>query len=53
MNVSMEKTMSDYDNLYLKTDVLLLAHVFKIFINTCLDIYGLDPCRYFSYPGLS
>ena len=22
-------------------------------INTCLDYYGLDPCHYFSSPGLS
>ena len=24
-----------------------------MFINTCLDCYGLDPCYYFSSPGLS
>ena len=53
VNVSMKKTVSDYDNFYLKTDVLLLANAFEIFINTCLDNYGLDPCRYFSSPGLS
>ena len=23
------------------------------FINTCLEYYGLDPCHYFSSPGLS
>ena len=23
------------------------------FINTCLEYYKLDPCRYFSSPGLS
>ena len=46
-------TMGDYHDLYLKTDVLLLADVFEKFINTCLEYYGLDPCQYFSSPGLS
>ena len=45
-------TMGDYHDLYLKTDVLLLADVFEKLINTCLDYYGLDPCPYFSSPGL-
>ena len=46
-------TMGDCHDLYLKTDVLLLADVFKKFISTCLDYYGLDPCHYFSSPELS
>ena len=46
-------TVGDYHDLYLKTDVLLLADVFEKFINTCLDYYGLDICHYFSSPGLS
>ena len=33
--------------------VLLLADVFEKFIGTCLKFYGLDPCHYFSSPGLS
>ena len=45
--------MGDYHDLHLKTDVLLLANVFEKFINTCLEYYGLDPCHYFSSPGLS
>ena len=45
--------MGDYHHLYLKTDVLLLADVFEKLINTCLDYYALDPCYYFSSPGLS
>ena len=36
-NVFKMNTMGDYHDLYLKTDVLLLADVFEIFINTCLD----------------
>ena len=46
-------TMGDYHDLYLNTDVLLLADVFEKSINTCLDYYGLDPCHYFTSPGLS
>ena len=47
------KTMGDHHDLYLKTDVLLLADVFEKFIKTCLDYYGSNPCHYFSSPGLS
>ena len=32
---------------------LLLADVFEKFIDTCLKFYKLDPCDYFSSPGLS
>ena len=46
-------TMDDYHDLYLKTDVLLSADVFEKFIKHCLDYYGLDPCHYFSSPGLN
>ena len=47
------KNMGDYHNHYLKKDVLLSADVFEKFIATCLKFYGLDPCHYFSSPGLS
>ena len=46
-------TMSDYHDLYLKRDVLLLADIFEKFRNTCLDNYGIDPCHYYSSPELS
>ena len=52
-NVFKMSTMGDYHDLYLKTDVLLLADVFKKFIKTSLDYYGLDTRHYFSSPGLS
>ena len=47
------KKMSDYQDHYLKQDVLLLAEVFEKFIDTCLKHYKLHPCHYFSSPGLS
>ena len=47
------KNMGDYHDHYFKKDVLLLADVFEKFIDTCLKYYGLDPCHYFSSPGLS
>ena len=47
------KNMGDYHDHYLKKDVLLLADVFEKFIDTCLKYYELDPCHYFSAPGLS
>ena len=47
------KDMDDYHDHYLKKDVLLLADVFEKFIDICLKFYGLDPCHYFSSPGLS
>ena len=45
--------MGNYHDLYLQTDVLLLANVIENFISTCLDYSGLDPCHYFSFPQLS
>ena len=47
------KNMGDYHDLYLKTDVLILADVFENFRKECLKHYKLDPCHYFSSPGLS
>ena len=45
--------MGDYHDHYLEKYVLLLAGVFEKFIDTCLKFYRLDPCHYFSSPGLS
>ena len=47
------KTLGQYHDLYLKTDVLLLWDVFERFISVCLADYGLDLCHYFSSPGRS
>ena len=35
-NMFKMNTMGDYHDLYVKTDVLLLADIFEKFINTCL-----------------
>ena len=47
------KNMGDYHDNYLKKYVLLLADVFEKFIDPCLQFYVLNPCHYFSSPGLS
>ena len=46
------KNMGDYQDHYLKKDVLLLTDVFEKLIGTCLKFYKLDPCDYFISPGL-
>ena len=47
------KNMGEYHDLYLQSDILLLADVFENFRKTCLQYYKLDPCHYFTSPGLS
>ena len=47
------KTIRDYHDLYLKSDVLLLADVFENFRKTCLRHYNLDPAHYYTSPGLA
>ena len=47
------KSLGHYYNLYLNTDVLLLADSFEKFLNTSLEYCGLDLCHYFSSPGLN
>ena len=47
------KNMGEYHDLYLQSDILLLTDVFENFRKTCLEYYKLDPCHYFTSPGLS
>ena len=47
------KTMRDYHNLYNQSDVLLLADVFENFREVCKENYDLDPCWYYTAPGLA
>ncbi|CAH3143360.1 unnamed protein product [Porites evermanni] len=47
------KTIRDYHDLYLKSDVLLLSDVFENFRKTCLYHYNLDPAHYYTSPGLA
>ena len=47
------KDMGEYHDLYLVSDVLLLTDVFENFRINCTKFYKLDPCHYFTSPGLS
>ena len=44
--------MGEYQDLYLKTDVILLANAFESFRRVCLENYGLDPSHFYTVPGL-
>ena len=46
------KNMGEYHDLYLMSDILLLADVFENFRKTCMQYHELDPCHYFTSPGL-
>ena len=47
------KNMGDFHDLYLKTDVLLLADVMENFRKLCEKHYELDPAHFYTVPGLS
>ena len=45
--------LGDYHDLYLRTDVVLLANMFEAFRDTCLKHYKLDPAHFYTSPGLA
>ena len=47
------KNRSEYHDLFVQTDILMLADVFENFRNKYLEIYGLDPKYFVSAPGLT
>ena len=47
------KNLSDYHELYLQSDTLLLADVFENLRNKCIEIYELDPAHFLSAPVLA
>ncbi|XP_039291063.1 uncharacterized protein LOC120352839 [Nilaparvata lugens] len=47
------RTLGQYSDLYLKTDVLLLADIMESFRNISLETFKLDPAHYFTLPGFS
>ena len=47
------KNLVEYHGLYVPSNTLLLADVFKNFRNICLKIYEVDPAKFLSVPELS
>ncbi|KYN03419.1 hypothetical protein ALC62_05737, partial [Cyphomyrmex costatus] len=47
------RTLGEYSDLYLKTDVLFLADVFENFRKNRVASYNLDPAHYFTLPGFT
>nr|WP_253308703.1 DNA polymerase [Rickettsia endosymbiont of Ceutorhynchus assimilis] len=45
--------LGEYVDLYMKTDILLLADVFEQFRSSCLKTYELDPAHYYTLPGFT
>ena len=47
------QNLRQYHDLYMTLDVILLADVFENFRRMSLNYYELDPCHYYTLPGLS
>ena len=45
------KTLGDYHDLYVQSDILFAADVFQNFRNKCIEIYELDPDYFLFAPG--
>ena len=50
---SNNKNLGDYHDLYVQSDVLLLADVFENSKNQCLKTYDLDPANFITLPFLA
>ena len=47
------RTLGQYHDLYLRTDVSLLTDVFENFRDLCMEYYGLDPAHYYTLPNFA
>ena len=47
------RTMGDYHDIYVRSDVALLCDVFEKFRKSAISYYGIDPCHYYTNPGYS
>ena len=47
------RDLRDCHDLYLRTDVVLLANVYEAFRDTSLKHYKLDPAHFYTSPGLA
>jgi len=47
------RTLGEYSDLYLKTNVLLLADIFENFRDSCAASYEIDPAYYYTRSGFT
>lgn len=47
------KSLGEYSDIYLRTDVLLLTDIYENFRNLCLENYELDPSHYLTLPSFT
>ena len=47
------KDLGEYHDLYVQSNILLLADVFENFRNVCLEIQKLNPAKFLPAPGLA
>ena len=47
------KSLWEYHDLYVQSDIILLADKFENFRKLCINIYELDPAKFLSAPGLA
>ena len=47
------KDLGEYHDLYIQTDIIVLANVFEAFRKVCLKNYGLDPAHFYTAPQLA